>query len=86
MTSTHLDGNAAAGVLRDIFTVDLTAATGQCAGCGNVGVFAEAQLFTQAPGLVARCAHCEAVLLRVVTTPSETWLDLQGLTYLRFPA
>jgi hypothetical protein len=35
--------------------------------------------------MVARCAGCDAVLLRVVTTPGETWLDLRGLTYLRLP-
>jgi hypothetical protein len=31
------------------------------------------------------CAGCDAVLLRVVTTPAGTWLDLRGLTYLRLP-
>ncbi|HEU4946433.1 MAG TPA: DUF6510 family protein [Kribbella sp.] len=85
MTSTYLDGNAAAGALREIFTVDITAATGQCAGCGDVKVFAEAHVYTQAPGLVARCANCDAVLLRVIATPYDTWLDLQGLAYLRIP-
>jgi hypothetical protein len=81
---TYLDGNAAAGTLRELFAVDITAAIGQCAGCGRTGVFAETHVYMDAPGLVARCAGCEDVLLRVVTTPTDTYLDLRGLTYLRF--
>ncbi|ONI69333.1 hypothetical protein BWI15_22310 [Kribbella sp. ALI-6-A] len=82
---THLDGNAAAGALSEVFAVDLTAATGRCNGCGHTGVFAEARLYADAPGLVARCPGCEDVLLRVVTTPTDTYVDLRGLTYLRVP-
>ena len=85
MTATHLDGNAAAGALRQLFTVDLTAAQGRCVGCGEVGVFAESRLYMDAPGMVARCKNCDAVLLRVVSTPTDTYLDLQGLSYLRLP-
>lgn len=81
---THLDGNAAAGRLGEIFTVDITAAIGQCTGCGQTGVFAEARVYLDAPGLVARCSGCDNVLLRVVTTPTDTYLDVRGLTYLRF--
>lgn len=82
---TYLDGNAAAGALREVFAVDITAAIGKCAGCGQTGVFAEARLYVDAPGLVARCKSCDNVLLRVVTTPNHTYLDVQGLAYLRFP-
>jgi len=81
----YLDGNAAAGALREVFAVDVTAATGRCAGCGRTEVFAAAHVYLQAPGLVARCAGCENVLLRVVVTPGQTWLDLRGLSYLRLP-
>lgn len=79
----YLDGNAAAGALREVFAVDVTAAVGRCASCGRIDVFAAAHLYTQAPGMVARCAGCDAVLLRVVIRPGETVLDLRGLTYLR---
>lgn len=81
---TYLDGNAAAGALREVFAVDITAAIGQCAGCGQTGVFAETRVYLDAPGLVARCSGCDDVILRVVTTPTDTYLDLRGLTYLRF--
>ncbi len=81
--TTYLDGNAAAGVLSEVFAADVTAAIGQCNGCGRTGVFAETRVFVDAPGMVARCSGCDEVLLRVVTTPTDTYLDLRGLTYLR---
>ena len=78
-----LDGNAAAGELRDVFAVDVTAAVGQCAGCGRTTVIAEARVYMPAPGLVVRCSGCDCVLLRLVRGPGRTWLDLRGLTYLQ---
>lgn len=74
-----LDGNVAAGVLTELFAIDLTAARGQCDGCGRRGVLAEASVWALAPGLVVRCVGCEGVLLRVVTGDGRTWLDLRGL-------
>ena len=73
------DGNAAAGALREVFAVELTAAMAQCDGCGRRAPLAEAQLFLHAPGLVGRCPGCQAVLLRVVTAPDRTWLDFRGV-------
>jgi hypothetical protein len=83
--ATYLDGNAAAGALSELFAVDITAAIARCAGCGQTGVFADTRLYVNAPGLVARCPNCDGVLLRVVTTPTDTYVDLRGLTYLRLP-
>ena len=92
MTSTdpaddgELDGNAAAGVLGEIFRVDVTAAVGQCAGCGRVGALAETRVWASGPGLVVRCRGCAGVLVRVVHGSSRTWLDLSGLRYLELAA
>ncbi|HEY3091339.1 MAG TPA: DUF6510 family protein [Jatrophihabitantaceae bacterium] len=80
---THLDGNAAAGDLRTIFAVDVTAATGQCAACGRTAPLGTAQLYNQAPGLVVRCTGCDSVLLRLVNAPGRAWLDVRGLRYLQ---
>ena len=82
----YLDGNAAAGELSKIFAVDVTAAQGQCANCGAVRRFADARLYLQAPGVVARCAVCEHVLLRLVTAQERMFLDARGMTYLRLDA
>ena len=80
----YLDGNSAAGELSRIFAIDVTAAEGQCASCGATRRFAEAHIYMQGPGLVARCAACEHVLLRLVTAPNNAWLDMRGVTYFRF--
>ena len=79
-----LDGNAAAGELSKIFVMDVTAAEGQCAHCGATKPFAEARLYMQCPGVVARCSGCEHVLLRLVTVRKRVLLDVRGMTYLRF--
>ena len=80
----YLDGNAAAGELSKIFVMDVTAAEGQCAHCGATKRFAEARLYMQCPGVVARCSVCEHVLLRLVTVRERVLLDVRGMTYLRF--
>jgi hypothetical protein len=78
----YLDGNAAGGELSKIFAVDVTAAEGQCAHCGATKRFAEAHLYMQCPGVVARCAVCEHVLLRLVTVHERVFLEVRGMTYL----
>ena len=82
----YLDGNAAAGELSRIFTMDITTAEGQCANCGTRRRFAEAHLYMQCPGLVARCALCGHVLLRFANVQQRVFLDLRGLTYLALDA
>jgi hypothetical protein len=79
----YLDGNAAAGELIRIFAMDVTTAEGQCAHCGAIKRIAEAHLYMQAPGVVARCAMCEHVLLRLVNARQRMFLDARGMTYLR---
>ena len=81
-TDDYLDGNAAAGELSKIFALDVTAAEGQCAHCGAKRRFAEAHLYMQGPGLVARCAVCEHVLLRLVNARQRVFLDMRGMTCL----
>jgi Family of unknown function (DUF6510) len=82
----HLDGNAAAGELSKVFAIDVTAAQGRCANCGSTRRFAEAHLYMDGPGIVARCPVCEAVLLRLVSARQRVFLDVSGMTFLRFEA
>jgi Family of unknown function (DUF6510) len=79
------DGTPLAGHVHDLFRVDLTSAVGRCTGCGRTAAMAEARVFDQAPGVVARCPACDQVLLRLVQGPGRAWLDVRGLTYLQFP-
>jgi hypothetical protein len=78
-TNDYLDGNAAAGELSNIFTMDVTAAQGQCAHCGAMKRFAEAHIYMQGPGIVARCSVCQNVLLRLVNARERVFLDLRGM-------
>ncbi|GAA1987900.1 DUF6510 family protein [Catenulispora subtropica] len=77
------DGNALAGPLSDLFTVDVTTAEGRCTGCGAVGPIARLRVYGPAPGLVARCPDCGQVVLRLVRSTDEAWLDLRGTVSLR---
>ncbi|MBO4275106.1 DUF6510 family protein [Microbispora triticiradicis] len=85
MPADHLDGNALAGPLGEIFATDVSAAVGRCASCGLTGPVASLRVYGQAPGLVARCPGCEEVVLRLVRGPDAAWLDLRGTVTLRIP-
>lgn len=85
MDGDHMDGNMLAGPLREVFAVDLTAATLRCGTCGLTGPVARMRVYPHAPGLVARCPACLVVLLRLVRTPGDAWLDLRGATFVRIP-
>jgi Zn finger protein HypA/HybF involved in hydrogenase expression len=81
--STHLDGNVLGGELGELFTVDITAATGKCASCGTVSAIAQTRVYADAPGVVARCPSCGGVMLRVARSPGRAWLDLRGIACLQ---
>jgi hypothetical protein len=79
------DGNALAGPLTEIFSVEVTTAVARCRGCGASHAVAELAVYGPTPGLVARCPGCSDVLLRIVQTNRDVWLDLGGLSSLRVP-
>ena len=81
----HYDGNVLAGPLAEVFADEMTAALGQCRGCGGLSAVAQWVVYGPQPGLVARCPGCAAVLLRLVRATSATWLDLSGVSMLRLP-
>jgi Family of unknown function (DUF6510) len=74
-----LDGNALGGALGEIFVRDVTAARSTCASCGAVREIGALAVYAQAPGAVARCPGCDAVLLRVVRAEGRIWLEFQGV-------
>jgi hypothetical protein len=78
-----LDANAAAGLLQEIFGVEMTAAPTECASCGNQSAMGALLAFTASPGVVLRCPACENVVLRVVQTPEAFYVDARGAVYLR---
>ena len=78
-----LDGNAVAGLLQEIFALEMTASPTECANCGRQGELGTLLAFTQAPGAVLRCPACEQVMIRIVETPDAIYLDARGAVYLR---
>ena len=78
-----VDGNAIAGMLQEIFGLEMTASPTQCAHCGNVGQIGMLLAFIHTPGAVLRCPACENIVLRIVQTPYAVYLDARGAAYLR---
>jgi ribosomal protein S27E len=74
----RLDGNAAAGLLREIFALELTTARCTCGSCGAVGEVGSLAVYAHAPGVVVRCTSCGAVLMRVVRGDGRIWIELAG--------
>lgn len=74
----RLDGNAAAGMLSEIFAVDLTAGRAKCAGCGATRPVGALHVYSHGMGMVVRCPSCDQVVLRLAHTPTHIWLDARG--------
>ena len=76
----RLDGNAAAGILSELFVPDLTAARATCAGCGVTRAVGALLVYAHGMGTVMRCPSCDALVLCVTRTPTQVWLDPTGAT------
>jgi hypothetical protein len=79
-----LDGNAAAGLLQDIFIPEITSAQIQCEACGNTAAVGTLHLYAAEMGAILRCTNCDGVLMRAVRTAHGRWLEMKGARYLRF--
>jgi hypothetical protein len=73
-----LDGNAAGGLLRELFALDVTAAEITCGGCGTVAPIGAIRVYGGTMGAVLRCAHCDTAVLRIAHTPAGLSLDMRG--------
>jgi hypothetical protein len=74
-----LDGNAIAGDLFAAFGREMTDVVGKCRNCGTASVVAELCVYARAPGAVARCPICDAVVMVVVTIGDECHVHLPAL-------
>jgi hypothetical protein len=83
-TELRLDGNAAAGMMREVFALELSAARGACGSCGAVAEMGSQHLYMYplSPGAVLRCSSCGEVLMVVVNAGGRYRLGLRGLTWL----
>ena len=82
----RLDGNAAAGLLGELFPFEMTMAQVRCVGCAAVEPVGAEMVYMDAPGTVVRCAHCGRVLLTIVHGGGRYWLEMRGATWLQIAA
>ncbi len=82
----RLDGNAAAGVLTELFAVDLTTAMATCRHCGGRAALGEHLVYADAPALVVRCPTCLQVVLRCASDEAGLRLEMSGVLLLTAPA
>ncbi len=74
----HLDGNAAGGVLGQIFALEMTTAEVTCANCDTAGLIGAAMVYASAIGTIIRCPGCGEPLIRVAHGPRRYWVDFSG--------
>lgn len=72
--SAQLDGNAAAGVLREVFTAEMTTASCRCAECGRRAAVGALHLYGGAIG----CPSCEGLVLAITSGPAGWFVELPG--------
>ena len=82
-TDLRLDGNAAAGLLTEIFRFEMTAVVATCAGCGAVGPVGTLVAYGEPMGAILRCPGCDTAVIRAARTGGRAWLDLRGAGLLR---
>jgi len=75
--SLMLDGNAIAGLLQEVFVVEMTSAIGTCDSCGASEPIGAVRVFRGA-GVVLRCPHCGDVLAKIVRREEQACVDLSG--------
>lgn len=75
---TKLDGNAAGGVLQEVFPFEMTMAQVSCASCGASNPIGAVAAYMPGMGTILRCPSCENALIRVVHIKGRYWLDMRG--------
>ena len=78
MDALMLDGNAIAGLLEEVFAVEMTTAIGTCNGCGAAEAVGAIHVFRGA-GIVMRCPHCSNALVTIVKGDERVWISFPGV-------
>jgi hypothetical protein len=81
--TTRLDGNAAAGLLAQVFCGETSGALVICAGCGRTAAIGALLAYGLEMGAILRCPGCDTAVLRVGAAENMLWVDLRGAVSLR---
>ena len=82
MDALMLDGNAVAGLLQEVFAVEMTTALGTCNACGAMEAVGALHVFRGA-GIVMRCPHCDNALVTIVKDGTRVWMSFAGVRTLQ---
>jgi len=82
MEALMLDGNAVAGLLQEVFAVEMTTAIGTCNRCGATDRVGALHVF-QGAGIVLRCPHCDNALVTIVKDGPRVWMGFAGVRTLQ---
>ena len=77
-----LDGNAAGGILQEIFPFEMTIVQTTCTGSGVTNAIGELAGYMHGMGTVLRCPSCGTVLIRIVHVRGRHFLDMRGVRVL----
>ena len=78
MDALMLDGNAVAGLLQEVFAVEMTTAIATCGACGAAEAIGGTHVFRGA-GIVMRCRHCDNALVTIVKDEARVWIGFGGV-------
>lgn len=81
----RVDGNAAGGLLLEIFGREMTTARATCRHCAQEAALADAVAEVDDSCVILLCRGCDHTLLTYLHSESEQTLTIGGLTRLRWP-
>jgi hypothetical protein len=78
MDALMLDGNAVAGLLEEVFAVEMTTALVTCGRCAATDELGATHVFRGA-GIVMRCRHCSTALVTIVRHDTHVSIGFPGV-------
>jgi predicted RNA-binding Zn-ribbon protein involved in translation (DUF1610 family) len=79
-----LDGNGLAGLLVEVFGVEMTAVRRRCQSCGQRHAIGSHRLYRGA-GDVLRCPNCGDLALRIAALPDRHVVEVRGTWRMAVP-
>lgn len=78
MDALMVDGNAIAGFLEEVFTVEMTTAIMTCTSCGAREPIGATHVFRGA-AVVVRCPNCDNALMTMLKDDTRVWIGFVGI-------
>jgi hypothetical protein len=75
----RVDGNAAAGPLGEILSLDITTAVGTCRHCSTAAALSESIVERDADGVIVLCRSCGHTLVTYISRDGRQYLEFAGL-------